>query len=59
MATLRTVFAVLCLGIVLAGCQDPRSANVRYRVIATVEVDGKSVEKSTVMEIKSLQTRAS
>ena len=52
MPTLRTVFAVLCLGVVLAYCQDTRSATVRYRVIATVEVDGKPVEKSTVMEIK-------
>lgn len=52
MAALRIVFAVLCLSVVLARCQDPRSATVRYRVIATVEVDGKPVEKSTVMEIK-------
>jgi hypothetical protein len=52
LAVLRTVFVVLCLGVVLAGCQDPRSSTVRYRVIATVEVDGKPVEKSTVMEIK-------
>jgi hypothetical protein len=55
MAALRNV-AVLCLGVVLgltlASCQDPRSATVRYRVIATVAVDGKPVENSTVMEIK-------
>lgn len=35
----------------IAACSGPPSATNRFRVIATVEVDGRKVEGSTVMEI--------
>jgi hypothetical protein len=35
----------------LSGCGGGQSATVRYRVIATAEVDGQRVEGSTVMEV--------
>ncbi|MGO8296490.1 hypothetical protein ACC817_08300 [Rhizobium ruizarguesonis] len=34
-----------------AGCQSGEKAKVRYRVIASFEVDGRPIEASTVMEI--------
>lgn len=39
------------LALPLAGCQG-ETATVRYRVIATVEVEGKPIEASTVMEVR-------
>lgn len=35
----------------LAGCGKSETANVRFRVICTVEVDGRKVEGTTVMEV--------
>ena len=35
----------------LAGCQSGEKANVRYRVVASFEVDGRAYEATTVMEI--------
>jgi hypothetical protein len=43
--------AVLGGGLMLSQCGG-ESAAMRYRVIATAEVDGKQVEGSTVMEVK-------
>ena len=40
--------ALICVAIV--GCDDTREATLRYRLIATVEIDGQTVEGSTVME---------
>ena len=42
--------ALLGAGLMLSQCGEP-SATVRYRVIATAEVDGQRVEGSTVMEV--------
>ena len=42
--------ALLGVGLMLSQCGEP-SATVRYRVIATAEVDGQRVEGSTVMEV--------
>jgi hypothetical protein len=42
--------ALLGAGLMLSQCGEP-SATVRYRVIATTEVDGQRVEGSTVMEV--------
>jgi len=36
----------------LAGCQSGEKANVRYRVVASFEVDGRAYEATTVMEIR-------
>jgi hypothetical protein len=41
--------ALVGVGLMLSQCGEP-SATVRYRVIATAEVDGQRVEGSTVME---------
>ena len=46
----RQIISMLGLPLVLSGCVSEQ-ATVRYRVIATVEVDGKRVEGSSVMEI--------
>jgi hypothetical protein len=46
----RNVFLMVGLSLLLAGCGE-KSATNRFRVIATVEVDGQKVEGSTVMEI--------
>jgi hypothetical protein len=47
----KTLVAVALIGagLMLSQCGEP-SATVRYRVIATAEVDGQRVEGSTVME---------
>ena len=42
---------VLGLLLMLAACSDGPTATRRFRVIATVEVDGQKVEGSTVMDI--------
>ncbi|MFK0331388.1 hypothetical protein ACIQUB_09715 [Rhizobium sp. NPDC090275] len=42
----------------LMGCQE-ETAKVRYRVIATVEVDGKPIEASTVMEVRYARVKNS
>ena len=42
---------IVGLLLLLAICSGGQSANKRFRVIATVEVDGQKVEGSTVMEI--------
>jgi hypothetical protein len=42
--------ALIGAGLMLSQCGEP-SATVRYRVIATAEVDGQRVEGSTVMEV--------
>jgi hypothetical protein len=42
--------ALLGAGLMLSQCGEP-SATVRYRVIATAEIDGQRVEGSTVMEV--------
>ena len=39
--------ALICVAFV--GCDDTREATLRYRVIATVEIDGQKVEASTVI----------
>lgn len=41
--------ALICVAIV--GCDDTREATLRYRLIATVEIDGQKVEASTVMQM--------
>jgi hypothetical protein len=46
----RQIIALLGLPLPLAGCGG-ETASVRYRVIATAEVDGERVEGSTVMEV--------
>lgn len=46
----RQILPMLGLSLVLSSCVSEQ-ATVRYRVIATVEVDGKRVEGSSVMEI--------
>ena len=43
--------ALLAGGLTLSQCGGGQSATVRYRVIATAEVDGQRVEGSTVMEV--------
>src|SRR4030081_277653 len=53
MTTWRKILAAAALlgaGLMLSQCGEP-SATVRYRVIATAEVDGQRVEVSTVMEV--------
>ena len=53
MTTWRKILAAAALlgaGLMLSQCGEP-SATVRYRVIATAEVDGQRVEGSTVMEV--------
>jgi hypothetical protein len=52
MAWWKPVVAAALLGaaLMLSQCGEP-SATVRYRVIATVEIDGQRVEGSTVMEV--------
>ena len=53
MSGFRKAFLVAALigaGLMLSQCGEP-SATVRYRVIATAEVDGQRVEGSTVMEV--------
>lgn len=47
----RDIIPMLGLAPVLAGCGG-ETANVRFRVIAKVTVDGDPVEASTVMEVK-------
>ena len=42
---------IVGLLLLLAGCGAEQSATKRFRVIATVEVDGQKVEGSTVMDI--------
>ena len=42
---------IVGLLLLLAGCSAGQNATNRFRVIATVEVDGQKVEGSTVMEI--------
>jgi hypothetical protein len=44
-------FPIVGLLLLLAVCSGGQSATNRFRVIATVEVDGQKVEGSTVMEI--------
>ena len=47
----RFILAVL-ICVTLVSCDDDtREATLRYRLIATVEIDGQKVEGSTVMEI--------
>src|SRR5436190_22146881 len=41
--------ALICVAFV--GCDDTREATLRYRLIATVEIDGQKVEASTVMQM--------
>ena len=41
--------ALIC--VVIVGCDDTREATLRYRLIATVEIDGQKVEASTVMQM--------
>ncbi|OYU46977.1 MAG: hypothetical protein CFE31_18970 [Rhizobiales bacterium PAR1] len=49
----RGVMAIPFLGALfgLAGCGKSETANVRFRVICTVEVNGRKVEGTTVMEV--------
>jgi hypothetical protein len=54
----RQIIALLGLPLLLAGCGG-ESASVRYRVIATAEVDGERVEGSTVMEAAYTRVTAS
>jgi len=44
------ILAVL-ICVALVGCDDTREATLRYRLIATVEIDGQKVEESTVMQM--------
>jgi hypothetical protein len=46
-----TFVPLIGLVLLLATCGDEQSATQRFRVIATVDVDGEKVERSTVMEI--------
>jgi hypothetical protein len=48
---LRRLLLVLIAGMALAGCQG-ESANIRYRVIAKFEVNGKPFQASSVMEMR-------
>jgi hypothetical protein len=54
MMTWRKLVAAALVGggLMLSQCGGGQSATVRYRVIATAEVDGQRVEGSTVMEVK-------
>ena len=49
--TKRMFVPIVGLLLLLAVCSGGQSATKRFRVIATVEVDGQKVEGSTVMEI--------
>lgn len=49
-AALRLLFALMAL-MALAGCQG-ESANIRYRVIAKFEVNGKPFQASSVMDLR-------
>lgn len=56
---LRRSFVAGLLAIPVVGCADSEVAAVRYRVIATVEVDHKLVEANTVMEVKYVRVKNS
>lgn len=43
----------------VAGCQSGEKASLRYRVIASFEVDGRPFEASTVMEIQYARVKHS
>jgi hypothetical protein len=55
---LRSLIAVLCLAAIVGGCRDTGTAVVRYRLIATIEVDSHPVEYSTTMKIEYENKRA-
>ncbi len=47
----RVFILSLVVCVVLFGCDDSREGTLRYRLIATVEIDGQKVEESTVMQM--------
>jgi hypothetical protein len=48
-SALAVLACLICVSLV--SCEDTREATLRYRLIATVEIDGQKVEGSTVMEM--------
>jgi hypothetical protein len=57
--TWRKLLVVALLGAGLMLSQCGQSATVRYRVIATVEMDGRRAESSTVMEVNYSRVKGS